>query len=230
MNRKALLGKALLEVVAEFAVFAALLFVPAGTLLWPAGWAFMALFFGFTLAMVLWLAREDPELLAERMSSPIQRGQPLWDKVFVAALTLLFLAWLIVMPLDAVRFGWSEVPGWLQFLGALGVVLSFYLMFLTFRENAYLAMVVKLQEQRGQSVVTTGPYRYVRHPMYSSVFLFLPAVALLLGSWWGLLLCVVLLGLLVWRIPLEERMLENGLAGYEEYERNVRYRLIPRVW
>jgi protein-S-isoprenylcysteine O-methyltransferase Ste14 len=230
MNRKALLGKALLEVVAEFAVFAALLFVPAGTLLWPAGWAFMALFFGFTLAMVLWLAREDPELLAERMSSPIQRGQPLWDKVFVAALTLLFLAWLIVMPLDVVRFRWSEVPGWLQFLGALGVVLSFYLMFLTFRENAYLAMVVKLQEQRGQSVVTTGPYRYVRHPMYSSVFLFLPAVALLLGSWWGLLLCVVLLGLLVWRIPLEERMLENGLAGYEEYERNVRYRLIPRVW
>jgi protein-S-isoprenylcysteine O-methyltransferase Ste14 len=230
MNRKALLGKALLEVVAEFAVFAALLFVPAGTLLWPAGWAFMALFFGFTLAMVLWLAREDSELLAERMSSPIQMGQPLWDKVFVAALTLLFLAWLIVMPLDAVRFRWSEVPGWLQFLGALGVVLSFYLMFLTFRENAYLAMVVKLQEQRGQSVVTTGPYRYVRHPMYSSVFLFLPAVALLLGSWWGLLLCVVLLGLLVWRIPLEERMLENGLAGYEEYERNVRYRLIPRVW
>jgi protein-S-isoprenylcysteine O-methyltransferase Ste14 len=230
MNRKALLGKALLEVVAEFAVFAALLFVPAGTLLWPAGWAFMALFFGFTLAMVLWLAREDPELLAERMSSPIQRGQPLWDKVFVAALTLLFLAWLIVMPLDAVRFRWSEVPGWLQFLGALGVVLSFYLMFLTFRENAYLAMVVKLQEQRGQSVVTTGPYRYVRHPMYSSVFLFLPAVALLLGSWWGLLLCVVLLGLLVWRIPLEERMLENGLAGYDEYERNVRYRLLPHVW
>ena len=129
MNRKALLGKALLEVVAEFAVFAALLFVPAGTLLWPAGWAFMALFFGFALALVLWLAREDPELLAERMSSPIQRVQPLWDKVFVVAVVLLFVAWLIVMPLDAVRFGWSEVPGWLQLLGALGVVLSFYLMF-----------------------------------------------------------------------------------------------------
>ena len=73
MNRKALLGKALLEVFAEFAVFAALLFVCAGTLLWPAGWAFLALFFGFALAIVLWLAREDPELLAERMASPIQR-------------------------------------------------------------------------------------------------------------------------------------------------------------
>jgi protein-S-isoprenylcysteine O-methyltransferase Ste14 len=89
---------------------------------------------------------------------------------------------------------------------------------------------VKVQEERGQSVVSTGPYRYVRHPMYASTFLFFPGSALLLGSWWGLLLCVVLLGLLVWRIPLEERMLENGLAGYDEYARKVRYRLIPRVW
>jgi protein-S-isoprenylcysteine O-methyltransferase Ste14 len=230
MNRKALLGKALLEVLGEFAVFGALLFVCAGTLLWPAGWAFMALFFGFAFAIVLWLAREEPELLAERMSSPIQRGQPLWDKVFVAAVLVLFVLWLIVMPLDAVRFGWSEVPDWIQLMGALGVVLSFYIMFLTFRENAYLALVVKVQQERGQSVVSTGPYRYVRHPMYASMFLFFPASALLLGSWWGLLLCAVLLGLLVWRIPLEERMLENGLAGYDEYERDVRYRLIPRVW
>jgi protein-S-isoprenylcysteine O-methyltransferase Ste14 len=230
MDRKALLRKALLEVLAEFAVFAALLFVSAGTLLWPAGWAFIALFFSFALAIVLWLAREDPELLAERMSSPIQRGQPLWDKVFVAAVLVLFVLWLILMPLDAVRFGWSEVPGWLQLLGAVGLLLSFYVLFLTFRENAYLAVVVKLQEERGQTVVSTGPYRYVRHPMYAGMFLFLPSGALLVGSWWGLLLCLVLLGLLVWRIPREERILENGLAGYNEYERRVRYRLIPHVW
>jgi protein-S-isoprenylcysteine O-methyltransferase Ste14 len=230
MNWNALLGKALLEVLAEFVVFAALLFVSAGTLLWPAGWVFLAIFFGFALAIVLWLAREDPELLAERMSSPVQRGQPLWDKVFVAAVMVFFVAWLIVMPLDAVRFGWSEVPDWLQILGALGLVLSLYIMFLTFRENAYLALVVKLQEERDQRVVSTGPYRYVRHPMYASMFLFFPAAALLLGSWWGLLPCAVLLGLLAWRIPLEERVLENGLAGYDEYERNVRYRLIPHVW
>jgi protein-S-isoprenylcysteine O-methyltransferase Ste14 len=230
MDRKALLRKALLEVLAEFAVFAALLFVSAGTLLWPAGWAFIALFFSFALAIVLWLAREDPELLAERMSSPIQRGQPLWDKLFVAAVLVLFVLWLILMPLDAVRFGWSEVPGWLQLLGAVGLLLSFYVLFLTFRENAYLAVVVKLQEERSQTVVSTGPYRYVRHPMYAGMFLFLPSGALLVGSWWGLLLCLVLLGLLVWRIPREERILENGLAGYDEYERRVRYRLIPHVW
>ena len=79
-------------------------------------------------------------------------------------------------------------------------------------------------------MVSTGPYRYVRHPMYASTLLFFPGSALLLGSWWGLMFCTVLLGLLVWRIPLEERMLENGLDGYNEYERDVRYRLIPHVW
>ena len=230
MNRKALLAKALLALIAEFAVFAALLFVSAGTMLWGAGWVFMAIFFGFALAISLWVGREDPELLAERLSSPIQSGQPLWDKAFVAAITLLFVLWLILMPLDAVRFGWSEVPGWLQILGALGLVLSFCIVFLTFRENAYLAPVVNLQKERGQTVVTTGPYRYVRPPMYASMFSFFPGVALLLGSWWGLLFCPVLLGLLVWRTALEDRMLKNELVGYDQFARNVRYRLIPRVW
>jgi protein-S-isoprenylcysteine O-methyltransferase Ste14 len=112
----------------------------------------------------------------------------------------------------------------------LGLVLSLYVVFLTFRENAYLALVVKVQEQRGQRVVTSGPYQYVRHPMYASMFLFLPGSALLLGSWWGLLLCLPILGLLVWRTTLEEQLLKEELAGYEEYARLVRYRLIPYVW
>src|SRR5829696_6866364 len=227
MNRKALLAKGVLVLIAEFAVFAALLFVSAGTVLWPAGWVFMTIFFVFALAITLRVGRQGPELLGERMSPPIQRGQPLWDKVFVAAVMLLFVVWLILMPLDAVRFGWSEVPGWVQVLGALGLVLSFYVLFLTFRENAYLALVVKVQEERGQTVVTSGPYRYVRHPIYASMFLFLPGSALLLGSWWGLLLCLVILGLLVWRTTLEDRMLKNELARYDEYARQVRYRLIP---
>ena len=230
MNHKAIMAKGLLALIAEFAVFAALLFVSAGTVLWPAGWVFMAIFFGFALAITLWVGREEPELLAERLSAPIQRGQPLWDKVFVAVVMLLFVVWLILMPLDAVRFGWSQMPGWLQGLGALGLVLSLYVVFLTFRENAYLALVVKVQEQRGQRVVTSGPYQYVRHPMYASMFLFLPGSALLLGSWWGLLLCLAILGLLVWRTTLEEQLLKEELAGYEEYARHVKYRLIPYVW
>jgi protein-S-isoprenylcysteine O-methyltransferase Ste14 len=230
MNRQALLAKGISVLIAEFAAFAALFFASAGTVLWTAGWVFITNFFVFALAITPWLAREDPELLAERISSPIQRGQPLWDKVFVVAVSLLFVLWLILMPLDAVRFGWSKVPGWLYISGALGLVLSCYVIFLTSRENAYLAAGVKLQEERDQSVVSTGPYRYVRHTMYSSMFLFFPGSALLLGSSWGLLLCPVLLGLPAWRTALEERMLKNQLAGYDEYARNVRYRLIPRLW
>ena len=220
----------LLIMVADFLVIAGLLFIPAGTVAWVPGWIFMALFCGITLLTLRMLARNDPELLRERMSSPIQRDQPLWDKVLLSALLLLFVAWFILMPLDAVRFGWSEVPDGLQALGALGVILSFYVMYLTFRENAYLYPVVKLQEERGQRVVTTGPYRHVRHPMYACALVFFAATALLLGSWLGLLFSLVLIALIVLRTALEDRMLRNGLAGYAEYARTVTYRLIPHVW
>ena len=134
------------------------------------------------------------------------------------------------MPLDAVRFDWSNVHVWLQVLGALGLALSFYGMYLVYRENAYLYPVVKLQEDRGQSVVTTGPYRYVRHPLYSFALVFFPATALLLGSWFGLLFSSILIALIVLRPVLEDRMLRRGLAGYATYTQTVRYRLVPRGW
>ena len=222
--------KALLVMVADLLVIIGLLFIPAGTVSWLAGWVYIALLCGVTLLVVPMLARNDPELLKERMSSPIQRNQPLWDKVFLPVFLLLFVAWLILMPLDAVRFGWSDVPVWLQVLGALGIMLSFYGWYLTFRENAYLYPVVKIQEEQGQRVVTTGPYRYVRHPMYSCSLIFFPATALLLGSWLGLLLSLVLIALIILRTALEDRFLRSGLADYTKYAETVKYRLIPRVW
>jgi protein-S-isoprenylcysteine O-methyltransferase Ste14 len=222
--------RALLVIVAEFLVIAGLLFVPAGTVGWLAGWVFMVLLCGITLIVVRMLVRSDPELLKERVASPIQRDQPLWDRVLVPVFMLLFVVWLVLMSLDAVRFGWSDVPVWLQVLGALGLVLSFYVMYLIFRENAYLYPVVKLQEERGQSVVTTGPYRYVRHPLYSSSLIFFPATALLLGSWLGLLFSSVLIAMIILRTALEDRLLRSRLTGYAEYAQTVRYRLIPHVW
>src|SRR3954447_1969089 len=124
MGRKVLLMRVSLTLMVEGAVFAALLFVSAGTVDWAAGWVFLVIFFGSGLAIVLWLTREDPELLAERLSFPIQREQPLWDKVFIVAMIPLFIAWLILMSLDVVRFEWSEMPSWLQFLGTSGLVIS----------------------------------------------------------------------------------------------------------
>ena len=178
--------RVLLFTTVSFLVIIGLLFIPAGTVGWLAGWVFIAIFWGFNLLVIGMLARNDPQLLKERMSPPLQGDQPLWDKVFLPVVQLLVVAWFILMALDAVRFGWSELPVWLQVLGALGLMLSLDIIYLTFRENAYLSPVVKLQEERGQSVVRTGPYRHVRHPMYSGTLIFFPATALLLGSWLGL--------------------------------------------
>ena len=220
----------LLVMIAAFLTIAGLLFIPARTIGWFAGWVFIALLCGVTLLTVRMLVRDDPELLRERMSSPVQRNQPLWDRVLLPVFLLLFVAWLILMSLDAVRFGWSDVPVWLQVLGALGVTLSSYVIYLAFRENAYLYPVVKIQEERGQSVVSTGPYRYVRHPMYSSSFVFFPATALLLGSWLGLLFSLVLIAIIILRTALEDRTLNSELAGYTEYAETVKYRLVPHLW
>jgi protein-S-isoprenylcysteine O-methyltransferase Ste14 len=134
------------------------------------------------------------------------------------------------MALDAVRFRWSTVPGWLQAPGAFGVLVACYIGYLTLRENTFAALVVKVQEERAQKVITTGPYRYVRHPMYAGMIFYLVCAPLLLGSWWGLLWGCGLLGLFAIRILIEEGTLRKGLSGYNDYAAQVRYRLVPRVW
>src|SRR5437868_13993467 len=107
------------QIVGMFVVFALVLFLAAGTVAWLAGWAFLVLFFGFTVALSLWLLRHSPGLLTERMTGIGKSDQKSWDKVFFAAANVIFLAWLVLMPLDAVRFHWSQMPGWLQTLGAI---------------------------------------------------------------------------------------------------------------
>src|SRR5712691_500341 len=173
INRKLLVG--------EF-IF---LFLAAGTLAWPTGWAFLILFFGSLASLMLWLSRHNPALLKERMALS-QPGQKAWDKVLYLLLYVFSISWLILMPLDAVRFHWSLVPLWLQIAVVLLLLCSFYIFYRTFRENSYLSPVVRIQEDRGQTVISTGPYQYVRHPMYSAFLFFIPGTALLLGSWYGL--------------------------------------------
>ena len=213
-----------------FAVIAVALFLAAGTVVWPAGWAFLVLFFAFTVAISRWLLRHNPGLLTERMTGIGKPDQKTWDKVFYAAANVVFLAWLILMPLDAVRFRWSHMPGWLQGVGAVLLLGSFYLFFLTFRENPYASAAVRIQSERGQRVITTGPYHYVRHPMYAAGIPFAVGTNLLLGSWYGLLMGFIFLGGIAWRAVQEEGVLRAGLPGYAEYMAQVRYRFIPYVW
>jgi protein-S-isoprenylcysteine O-methyltransferase Ste14 len=218
------------QIVGMIIVFALALFLPAGTLVWPAGWLFLLLFFGFVIALSLWLLKHNPALLTERMTGIGKPDQKAWDKVFFALANVVFLAWLVVMPLDAVRFHWSQMALWLQAIGATLLLCSFYLFFLTFRENAYLSPAVRVQTDRGQMVVSSGPYHYVRHPMYATAIIFLVGTTLLLGSWYGLVLVLILVVAIALRAVQEERTLQAELQGYDEYMAEVKYRLIPYLW
>ena len=216
--------------LAGFAIMLVLLFVPAGTLAWPAGWALLIEFSIASTLITRWLLRHNPELLAERMAPLIQRDQKPWDKVLMAAFLFLWCAWLVVMSLDAARFGWSDVPLWLQALGAIAIAVGMYITFLTMRANTFAAPVVKIQAARGHRVVSDGPYAVVRHPMYGGALLLIAGIPLLLGSWWGLVMALVIVLLLAVRAVLEERTLMAELPGYTDYAARVRYRFVPFIW
>ena len=218
-----------LEASGFFIVFALALFLPAGTPAWPAGWIFLLLFFGFYLAVTFWLYRHNPGLMQERMrlGTPDQQG---WDKVLFPVMEIFFIVWLIFISLDAVRFHWSSMPLWVRIIGALILLCSFYFLFRTFRENSYLSPVVRVQEERGHTVVSTGLYHYVRHPMYMAILIFIVGTSLLLGSWYGLIFVIICMAILARRAVLEEQMLLKELAGYASYTAQVKYRLIPYIW
>jgi protein-S-isoprenylcysteine O-methyltransferase Ste14 len=218
------------QIVGMFVVFALALFLAAGTAAWLAGWAFLVLFFGFTIALSLWLLKHNPELLTERMTGIGKSDQKTWDKVFFVGAGVLFLTWLVLTALDAVRFHWSQTSLLLQVIGALLLLCSFLLFFLTFRENSYLSPAVRIQAEREQTVVSTGPYHYVRHPMYAAATIFITGTTLLLGSWYGLILALFLIIGIAFRAVQEERTLQTELPGYEQYLTQVKYRLIPYVW
>jgi protein-S-isoprenylcysteine O-methyltransferase Ste14 len=220
----------IVRTVLWLAGLAALLFIPAGTVNWPAAWAFLLAMAVWSIAMGAWLVKHDRQLLAERMAPLHQRGQKRWDKILISCAALLWIVWLGFMPLDAVRFDWSHMPAWVQGMGALCLLLMAYLVYLTFRENTFAAPVVKIQKERGHKVVTTGPYRYVRHPMYAGAIFFFLGTPLLLGSWYGLALAPFMMAVLAVRAVMEERMLVAELEGYAEYAARVRYRLIPLIW
>ena len=220
----------IVQTLVWFGGMGVLLFLSAGTLNWPGAWAFLAVMAGLGLMSGLLLARHDPALLNEQLRPPIQTDQIPADKVFMSLLLLLVCVWLVFMALDAARFGWSSVPAWVQAIGALSLFLSVGISYRTMRENSFAAPVVKIQKDRGQTVITTGPYSYVRHPMYFGGLFFFIGTPLLLGSWWGLAFALVITVLICFRISIEEKALRAGLDGYDDYATRVRYRLIPLIW
>jgi protein-S-isoprenylcysteine O-methyltransferase Ste14 len=222
-------ARLLLQNTITIVAMGALLFASAGTLHWPSAWVF------FVASALLgplcgwWLYRIDPALLAERLRPVLQKDQPAADKVFMSVFVVAMMAWLALMGVDR-RVQSSDMPVTLQAVGFALFLLSTLFTMWVFRENSFAAPVVKLQAERAQRVISTGPYAHVRHPMYSGMVLFFAGVPLLLGSWWGLVMIPVVVLLFAIRIGIEERTLRDGLPGYADYAARVRYRLVPGIW
>lgn len=224
-----MIKKLLLQNSIFLVALGALLFASAGTLQWTGAWVLLIASAVIGPACGLWLAKTDPALLAERMRPTFQADQPADDKKFMLVFVVAALIWLVAVGLDH-RMHASDVSLALQVVGLALYLLSTAFIMWVFRANSFAAPVVKVQAGRHQHVVSTGPYAFVRHPMYSSVMLFFFGVPLLLGSWWGVAIAPIFLVLFAIRTRIEERELVAGLPGYADYAARVRYRLLPGIW
>jgi protein-S-isoprenylcysteine O-methyltransferase Ste14 len=227
MSRSKLIG----GIVLNAAIFATLLFIPAGTFGWWRAWVLLAVVVVGATASTLTLAQINTGLLEERFKPPVQKGQPLADKLVLVPLLTAFVAATIFVPLDVFRFHLMAKPA--PVISALGLVLfaaGWWIMTLALRENAFAAPVVKHQEERHQTVIDSGPYRIVRHPMYAGAIPFFIGLPLWLESYAAAIVACIPIALLALRIVIEERFLRRELPGYHAYRERVRYRLIPFVW
>ena len=212
-----------------FALFALVLFGGAGTLRWPEAWIFLAGQIVYSVCLVTWLRKNDPALLQERMKFLKKTGKG-WDKVIVFAFTILSIPMYALPGVDAVRFQWSHVPLSVQAVAYCGIWIALYIVFRTMQVNTFLTPVVEIQKDRGHKVITTGPYAYVRHPMYAGVTILVICLPLFFGSLWSLLCNAIVFVILIVRIVREDRTLHIELDGYREYARQTRYRLVPGIW
>jgi protein-S-isoprenylcysteine O-methyltransferase Ste14 len=222
LHRKAFGGLLILALV-----MASLLFTAAGTLDYWQAWTFLAVYFSASLAITLYLMKEDPALLQRRMrGGPTVEKEPI-QKIIMSLTSLGFIGLIIVPALDH-RFAWSHMPPDVALAGDGLVLLGMLAIFFVFKENTFTSATIELAPD--QRVVSTGPYALVRHPMYAGGLVMLLGMPIALGSWPGVLVFVAMLPALIWRLLDEERFLARNLPGYAVYQNGVRYRLIPRVW
>jgi protein-S-isoprenylcysteine O-methyltransferase Ste14 len=224
---KAGIRKRLTQIGALLLVYVLLLFLPAGRLDWLWAWVLLAIYLVMIAVNAVVMFRISPETIARRAEAEGQKG---WDRVVSGLWAIMGLAGLVVAGLD-VRFAWTgPLPIGLHLTGVAGYTLGFALFSWAMASNAFFSTVVRVLTDRGHTVCTTGPYRFVRHPGYVGAILQSLVAPLLLGSLWALVPGVLAAGLMVVRTALEDRTLRTELPGYEAYTRSVRFRLIPGVW
>lgn len=206
-----------------------LLFGSAGTIRWTEGWILFITSCTYSLLVTVWLRKHNPALLKERLTLWKSTAYT-WDRIIMVAGIPAYLALFSLPGLDAVRLRWSTVPLVLKGSGFGCYLASMLLIFRVMKENTFLSRIVEIQEDRGHKVISSGPYEYVRHPMYAAAIVSFFSLSLALGSWSGLIPAAALSALIVIRTRFEDLLLRKELSGYPEYAAKVRYRLVPGVW
>ena len=221
--------KRLVQVAVIFFIQAVVLFASAGRLAWTMAWVYLAVYVAMIIINSLVLLRLDPALIAER--AQVKENAKSWDKPLAGLISLFgpLMIW-IVAGLDN-RWGWSgEFVGPVQFIALGLIILGYAFSGWAMAANRFFSGLVRIQTERGHTVATGGPYRYVRHPGYSGWALAYLATSLVLGSWWALIPAGLTVGVIIVRTTLEDKTLQAELDGYQEYTQQVRYRLLPGVW
>jgi protein-S-isoprenylcysteine O-methyltransferase Ste14 len=215
---------ALAKFFCGFLLVGLLIFWPAGTLAFPKGWLLMGLLFGPMFVAGLVMLAKSPAFLEKRLDVKEKRSA---QQGVVKLSGLMFIVGFVVAGLDF-RFGWSQMPKAVTVAAAVLFLLAYLLYAEVMRENAYLSRTIQVEE--GQTVVSTGLYGIVRHPMYMATLLLFLVMPLVLGSWWALIPFAFYPAIIISRLKDEEELLTRELAGYEEYKEKVKYRIIPFIW
>ncbi len=219
--------RATVQSVGALLMFGVLLFVPAGTLRYWQAWVFLAVFTILSLYSAVYLFRKNPAVVERRMRAGPKAETRAVQKVVAAGILILFFGLLVFSALDH-RFGWSPVPPAVSLIGAALVVIGLGIAILTVNQNNYAAASIAVEES--QTVISTGLYGIVRHPMYMGASIMFAGIPLALDSCWGLAVLVPVVIVFAVRIADEEKLLNQELTGYSEYTGKVRYRLVPYVW
>lgn len=207
-----------------FIVLSTIFFLPAGSIAYWEAWLYMSTLFIPMVFVFIYLIKNEPELLARRMKMKEKEKE---QKLIVKLSYIPFLVAFLLPGFDK-RFGWSDAPAAVIIIADILILISYGVFFLVLKENPYASRIVEVESE--QTVITSGPYASVRHPMYSVVLLMYILSPLALGSYWAVIPMILIVPVIVARILNEEKVLKEELGGYEEYMQKTRYRLIPGIW